>query len=112
MTKKVMNRISWQQAWLTRTDTYRGHTMLFDWTLLAIVAGLSIWQWRSLTGSEPSFDQVDFSPEARQIMAREDRHIRPGFDVLAIVCFAIFVAGLASGIMWREIIGLIVQLVK
>ncbi len=45
-------------------------------------------------------------------MAREDRHIRPGFDVLAIVCFAIFVAGLASGIMWREIIGLIVQLVK
>ena len=85
--------------------------MLFEWTLLAIVASLSIWQWRSLTGSEHSFDQVDFSPEARQIMAREDRHIQPWFDVLAIVCFAIFVAGLASGILWREIIGLIAGLI-
>ena len=86
--------------------------MLFEWTLLAIVASLSIWQWRSLTACDKTMDRVEFSPEARQIMAREDRHIRPGFDVLAIVCCAIFVAGLASGIVWREIIGLIVQLVK
>lgn len=86
--------------------------MLFEWILLAIVAGLSIWQWRSLTACDKTMDLVDFSPEARQIMAREDRHIRPGVDVLAIVCFAIFVSGLASGVMWREIIGLIAQLVK
>jgi len=86
--------------------------MLFEWTLLAIVASLSIWQWRSLTACDKTMDRVEFSPEARQIMAKEDKHIQPGFDVLAIVCFVIYLAGVATGTMWRETFSFLSWLVK